>query len=552
MGRVPDAAAAAIDHPPPYPSPGCWRSPPALAASNSRGRSKSGTSPSRCCSSACPPPPSRTRGSPAPWPALSCSRSSAPRRTGARRPTAAAARLSLRARPWRWRASSPFPTRAPSASLQATRPRRGRTATPRLGHWRRVVLGVGLCHQRGNGAPPRAAHGRGAAVAAGRGQRCVCVYVGARQLWGEHAGEFAPRLVRAGRVGAHRRAGAVRVGGGGAGRDHWAVRWVHDRGAADWGAGRRPVGGRRGARHGWRQCQRRGRRWRRRRPRWLRAAAVGARCGRRGGGVVWGGPSPHCPRPPPPPPRGTWATLIAAAWSAPFPFWRLFVVQCLTWTAWFALFIYATSWLGGDVLGGVADAPPGTAPRATYDRGVRWGNGGLAAQAVVSVVYATALPALLRSAGAPAVYAGGHVVLGGALVGMLVLGAGAAARAAAAAAVPADAAAGDAFTARAAAAVALLAITGVPWATTMTVPWALMGAAVTHAAAADGAPASAGVYATLFNLSQCFPEVAVSLVSAQLVRGGASQGQVLGAAGAVALGGAALIYAWPLERRRAG
>jgi len=262
-------------------------------------------------------------------------------------------------------------------------------------------------------------------------------------------------------------------------------------------------------------------------------------------------PPPTAP-PPPPPPRGTWATLVAAAWSAPFPFWRLFAVQCLTWTAWFALFIYATSWLGSDVLGGVADAPPGTASRATYDRGVRWGNGGLAAQAVVSVVYATALPALLRSAGAPAVYAGGHVVLGGALVGMLALGAGAVARAAAAAKVPADAAAGGAFTARAAGAVALLAMTGVPWATTMTVPWALMGAAVAHAAAADGAPASAGVYATLFNLSQCFPEVAVSLVSAQLVRGGASQGQVLGAAGAVALGGAALIYAWPLERRRAG
>jgi len=72
------------------------------------------------------------------------------------------------------------------------------------------------------------------------------------------------------------------------------------------------------------------------------------------------------------------------------------------------------------------------------------------------------------------------------------------------------------FTARAAGAVALLAITGLPWATTMTVPWALMGAAVTHAAGADGAPASAGVYATLFNLSQCFPEIAARLDTARV------------------------------------
>lgn len=214
--------------------------------------------------------------------------------------------------------------------------------------------------------------------------------------------------------------------------------------------------------------------------------------------------------------------------------------------------------MGGDVVGGVAAASPGTPPRSAYDRGVRWGNGGLAAQAVVSIAYAAVLPALLRWGGAPAVYAGGHVVLGGALLGMMALGAGAAERRAAAMAAAAAASDGtaaaaaadsDSLTARAAGAVALLAATGIPWATTMTVPWALMGAAVARSAAASGEPAEAGVYATLFNLSQCFPEVAVSIVSAVLVRAGASQGQVLGAAGVVALAGAVAIVACPLVRR---
>lgn len=283
-------------------------------------------------------------------------------------------------------------------------------------------------------------------------------------------------------------------------------------------------------------------------------AATAAAAGGLSGSAPPGGDAPASA----PVAAGTWATLAAAARTAPFPFWRLFGVQCLTWTAWFALFIYATSWVGGDVVGGVAAAPPGTPLRAAYDRGVRWGNGGLAAQAVVSIAYAAALPALLRWGGAPAVYAGGHLVLGGALLGMMTLGAGASDRAAAVAA--ATAAAGgtavaadsDSLTARAAGAVALLAATGIPWATTMTVPWALMGAAVARSAAAAGEPAEAGVYATLFNLSQCFPEVAVSLVSALLVRGGASQGQVLGAAGVVALGGAVAIIACPLVRRGRG
>lgn len=206
--------------------------------------------------------------------------------------------------------------------------------------------------------------------------------------------------------------------------------------------------------------------------------------------------------------RGLWA-----AWAdAPSPFHRVFAVQCATWVGWFALYVFGTSWVGSAVYGGQADAPEGTPLRKLYDEGVRTGNFGFALQSVVTVLVSLLVPKALQLTGTRFVYIGGHVVLATALLGAKV-------------------------TRDRNVAVALLAATGVPWAITMAVPWSLMGQGVSKQA-----PGKEGVYFTLFNLSQCFPEVFVSVVSPFIVRATQSQATVLGFGGLVALAGAIAIF----------
>lgn len=216
---------------------------------------------------------------------------------------------------------------------------------------------------------------------------------------------------------------------------------------------------------------------------------------------------------PPTPRQGPLRRLWEAALDAPEPFHRLFAIQCCTWISWFCLYVFGTSWVGTAVYGGDPHALKGSVPRELYGAGVRAGNLGLALQSVVTVSVSLLIPRALRTFGVRTVYLGSHLVLGAALFGCL-------------------------WVSHASMAVFLFGATGLPWAVTMAVPWALMGQGV-----ALRKPGSEGVYFTLFNLSQCFPEVLVSFVSPGILR--AAQGRqvfVLAAGGLAALiGGAAVI-----------
>lgn len=206
--------------------------------------------------------------------------------------------------------------------------------------------------------------------------------------------------------------------------------------------------------------------------------------------------------------------FFEAGRAAPYPFWTTFLVQCFTWFAWFSMFVFATSWVGAEVFNGSFTAAAGTHDRELYDAGVRLGNLGIALQAVVTIFVSLLLPTLLQRFSVLRVFSISHVILGSALVATVALH----------------------QRWQGAIAVLLLAMTGFSWAVTMTVPWSLMSESV-----ATEKPSLAGVYFTMFNLSQCVPEILVSLISGVVVHVTGRQSAMLAIGGAVALAGAGIV-----------
>lgn len=192
--------------------------------------------------------------------------------------------------------------------------------------------------------------------------------------------------------------------------------------------------------------------------------------------------------------------FFKAATIAPYPFFQMFAVQCFAWFGWFTMFVFATSWVGAEVYNGRFDAPKDSPERELYDAGVREGNLGIALQSVLTIVSSLILPTILRRFSVQSVYFVAHLLLGTALSSALFLH----------------------HRWQAKIATALLASTGFSWAVTMTIPWSLMSEAVSKTA-----PQLAGVYFTMFNLSQCIPEVVVSLVAEEVERITKSQAAVL-------------------------
>lgn len=191
---------------------------------------------------------------------------------------------------------------------------------------------------------------------------------------------------------------------------------------------------------------------------------------------------------------------IEAARKAPSPFWPTFIVQCFSWFGWFTLYVFGTSWVGAEVYNGSFTAPPGTPARKLYDAGVRTGNFGLGLQSVVTILLSPILPLSIVKTSAQFVYASASILFGLALSVAIFL----------------------TQIWQASFAVLAFASTGFAWAVTMTIPWAIMGEAV-----AKHAPERAGVYFTLFNLSQCIPEVLVSLIAEEIIRVTKRQAAVL-------------------------
>jgi Na+/melibiose symporter-like transporter len=173
-----------------------------------------------------------------------------------------------------------------------------------------------------------------------------------------------------------------------------------------------------------------------------------------------------------------------AAWVLPSAVRRVFLVQLFTWFAWFTCFMFAASWVGEDVQGGNPRAPPGSSALFRYNEGVRIGNIGMAVQSVIALCYAPLLPTLMRMVSVKILYSLAHLLMAGCLMATVLVSSGLEA-------------------------ILVLSVLGIPWATTMIIPWSLSGTAVSHTR-------SIGLFLALMNLSQCLPEI-VAAIAGSLV-----------------------------------
>ncbi|KAJ8908687.1 hypothetical protein NDN08_005392 [Rhodosorus marinus] len=202
------------------------------------------------------------------------------------------------------------------------------------------------------------------------------------------------------------------------------------------------------------------------------------------------------------------SALKRACSEAPSAYWKIYGINCFTWFAWFTLFVYGTSWVGAEVMGGSESAEEGTEARTTYDDGVRLGNLGFSLQAVVAIVYSIMLNFLMSRFGKLGPYIFSQIVQAVVLSCTL-------------------------FVKKAVTAIALFGALGICWANSMAVPWAIIGEIT-----GKNAPELAGMYITIFNSSQAFPEVLVSVVAQWIVGATGSQTVVLVMGGGVATLGA--------------
>ncbi|KAK4538312.1 hypothetical protein CDCA_CDCA17G4337 [Cyanidium caldarium] len=133
----------------------------------------------------------------------------------------------------------------------------------------------------------------------------------------------------------------------------------------------------------------------------------------------------------------------------PTPMKRVCTVVLLSWVGFSQLFVHVTDWVGKDV-GGRSAAPDVPFECSHYYEGVRYGTLGLFFNSVLASVASALLPRLTHLGGLRGVWTAGNALLAAALmVTPLVRGI-----------VPA---------------MLLIAVLGVPWAVTMSVPFSLIG-----------------------------------------------------------------------------
>eukprot|EP00761_Pharyngomonas_kirbyi_P013144 gb/GECH01013171.1/.p1 GENE.gb/GECH01013171.1/~~gb/GECH01013171.1/.p1 ORF type:complete len:548 (+),score=115.84 gb/GECH01013171.1/:1-1644(+) len=141
-------------------------------------------------------------------------------------------------------------------------------------------------------------------------------------------------------------------------------------------------------------------------------------------------------------------SLVKAVFKMPTVMIRICTVQFFSWLGWFAFLIYITDWVGKDVYHGNPDLH--SSQHKEYLHGVQFGNFGLAAYALVSMVFSPVVPRTVKWAGPRIIWAVGQVVLALCLSSTF-------------------------FIKGRWLAFAVIGIFGIPWSITMTVPFALTG-----------------------------------------------------------------------------
>lgn len=191
-----------------------------------------------------------------------------------------------------------------------------------------------------------------------------------------------------------------------------------------------------------------------------------------------------------------WPAIKAALRGVPRPFWRVFAVQLCTWCGFFTLFVYVNTWVARNVYLGKSSAAEGSVERELFEKGLRLGGQGNALTAAVTLAYSMALPSLLQRFGIIAVFAFSQVVEAASLLAApLIRGT-----------------VGQTAPSTFLKMVTMLDIGafGIVWATTMGVPWTLVGDALDSNA---WYAKRVGLFTTLFNASQSFPQLVIAFIA---------------------------------------
>ncbi|KAA8495922.1 Sucrose transport protein SUC3 [Porphyridium purpureum] len=215
------------------------------------------------------------------------------------------------------------------------------------------------------------------------------------------------------------------------------------------------------------------------------------------------------------------STLSIVMYEAPVPYWQVFAVQFCAWFGFFSIMVYAVDWVALNVFRGVSSAPRGTTERMLYEKGVRVGNIGLSMCALVTIVYAAALPKLVRRLGLRQVYFISQAVEGIGLCLPLFLRGSPGVMPSLGLQI---------------AAVSTIGLMGIFMASAMTIPWSLMGVAVQRMY-----PDKVGVFSALFNACQAGPQLIVALISPLILRVAADVSVIMFMGGMSAFLGAYLV-----------
>lgn len=213
----------------------------------------------------------------------------------------------------------------------------------------------------------------------------------------------------------------------------------------------------------------------------------------------------------------------------PDPFWGVFLIQLCTWCGFFTLFVYVNSWMAHNVFGGDPALPPSDPKRQLFDAGVRLGGTANATTAVVTIVYSAILPRLLNTFGITPVYVFSQLVEAFTLMAAINIRPGAFPPSAAWQLI----------------AVGNIGAFGVVWATTVSVPWTIIMTAL------DSDPyyaANKGLFTTLFNVSQSFPQLVVAFIAPLILALRDDSSYVMFVGGIAALFGAVLVVWLRVER----
>ena len=160
---------------------------------------------------------------------------------------------------------------------------------------------------------------------------------------------------------------------------------------------------------------------------------------------------------------------------------KVFLIQFFNMFAWFTLMVFSVDWFARDILNGDPHAKAGSDAFKRHMEGIRLGNFALSAMSLCSAVFSMFLAGLMQKFTMKSIY----ILTEAVLVIVLLM---------------------SPFVQNPHVGIFLFSLLGIPFAATNAIPWIIVTSALSHSD-------EAGTFSATFNLSQCLPDVVISITS---------------------------------------